>query len=90
MPDKDYNNRGAFWRRKPKEGDEDGKQYPNYEGRMTVDGKVKWVSLWVNTEPKILERFKNYQKGGGTMDLDEFKKNQPDMSFRINEPVKKE
>ena len=42
------------------------------------------------TDDYILEQFKNYQKGGGTMDLDEFKKNQPDMSFRINEPVKKE
>ena len=25
------------------------------------------------TDDYILERFKNYQKGGGTMDLDEFK-----------------
>ncbi len=69
MPDKDYNNTGAFWKRKPKEGDEAGKKYPNYEGKMTVDGKLKYVALWVNTEPK---------------------ENQPDMSFRINEPVKKE
>ena len=49
----DYDNTIAFWKRKPREKDEAGKKYPNYLGKMTVDGKKKDVSLWINmTDPK--------------------------------------
>ena len=49
----DYNNTIAFWKRKPREKDDPDKKYPNYNGKMTVDGKKKEVSLWINmTDPK--------------------------------------
>jgi len=44
----EYNNTIAFWKRKPRDNDEQGKKYPNYTGKMTVEGKAKDVSLWVN------------------------------------------
>ena len=44
----DFNNTIAFWKRKPRDNDEPGKKYPNYTGKMTVDGKQKDVSLWLN------------------------------------------
>ncbi len=47
MEDK-YNNTGGLWKRKPRDTDEPGKQYPDYDGKMTVDGKMKKVSAWVN------------------------------------------
>ena len=50
MPD--YNNTGGFWKREPKSTDEQGKKYPHYEGKMTVDGKVYFTGLWVNENPK--------------------------------------
>jgi len=65
----DYDNTGAFWLRKPKEDDEAGKKYPNYDGQMTVDGKKKYLALWVNADAKDKS---------------------PNMSFKINEPLKKE
>ena len=62
----DYNNTIAFWKRKPREKDEQGKKYPNYTGKMTVDGKKKDVSLWVNTTPSE-QRKENDSDMNGTI-----------------------
>ena len=54
MEDK-YNNTGGLWKRKPKT-DENGKNiddptksYPDYDGSINVDGKMKKVAAWINS-----------------------------------------
>jgi len=48
MEDK-YNNTGGLWKRKARDTDEPGKQYPDYDGSINVDGKMKKVGAWINS-----------------------------------------
>ena len=64
----DFNNTISLWKRKPRENDVAGKAYPHYTGKVNVDGVVKELSVWIQTEKKILtqqicqEMFKNHIK----------------------------
>ncbi len=48
----DFNNTISIWKRKPKENDVAGKAYPHYTGKVNVDGKVKDLSIWIQTDKK--------------------------------------
>ena len=73
MEDK-YNNTGGLWKRKARDTDEPGKQYPDYDGSINVDGKMKKVGAWINTEKAT----------------DPKKSGQPDINLRISEPQAKQ
>ncbi len=46
----DFKNKISLWKRKPKETDVAGKAYPHYSGNINVDGVVKDVAVWIQTE----------------------------------------
>ena len=48
----DFNNTISLWKRKPSEKDVAGKPYPHYTGKVNVDGVVKELSVWIQTEKK--------------------------------------
>lgn len=48
----DFNNTISLWKRKPRENDVAGKAYPHYTGKVNVDGVVKELSVWIQTEKK--------------------------------------
>ena len=50
-----------------------GKKYPHYTGNVTLNGVKKNASAWLNTE-----------KG-----TDPAKAGQPDISIKLNDPIKK-
>ena len=48
----DFNNKISLWKRKPNEADVAGKAYPHYQGNINVDGVVKDVAVWIQTDKK--------------------------------------
>ena len=48
----DFNNKISLWKRKPSENDVAGKAYPHYQGNINVDGIVKDVAVWIQTDKK--------------------------------------
>jgi len=48
----DFDNTISLWKRKPKETDVAGKTYPHYTGKLNVDGVVKDVAVWIQTDKK--------------------------------------
>jgi len=45
----DFNNTAALWKRQPRENDVAGKQYPQYEGNITVNDTKMNLAAWLNT-----------------------------------------
>ncbi len=74
MADNNYDNSGALWKRQATPKDEPGKKYPHYTGNVTLNGVKKNASAWLNTE-----------KG-----TDPEKAGQPDISIKLNDPIKKD
>lgn len=74
MADSKYDNSGALWKRQPRDNDDPGKKYPHYTGNVTINGTTKSASAWLNTE-----------KG-----TDPEKAGQPDISIKLNDPIKKD
>jgi len=48
----DFNNTISLWKRKPRDTDVAGKMYPHYQGNLNVDGVIKDVSVWIQTDKK--------------------------------------
>jgi len=48
----EYSNKISLWKRKPGENDVAGKAYPHYQGNINVDGVVKDVAVWIQTDKK--------------------------------------
>jgi len=69
----DFDNTISLWKRKPKETDVAGKAYPHYTGKLNVDGKVKDLSVWIQTDPERKKKNPNI----------------PDMSGKVQEVYKK-
>jgi len=48
----DFNNKISLWKRKPSENDVAGKMYPHYQGNLNIDGVIKDVAVWIQTDKK--------------------------------------
>ena len=46
----EYDNSAALWKRTPRDTDVAGKKYPEYNGKITVNGKKMNLAAWLNTE----------------------------------------
>tara|TARA_R110000803_G_scaffold163148_1_gene226811 strand:- start:999 stop:1217 length:219 start_codon:yes stop_codon:yes gene_type:complete len=42
----EYDNQISLWKRQPRDTDVAGKKYPNYQGKVTMNGATKDCAVW--------------------------------------------